>query len=115
VSVDVSSHTGVLRRLTLCVAVGAVGAAAVAGASVVVHGKLEHIPSQPPRQKVATRAVTPPPIALPLVLQANPPVPSIAEPTSTTTKPTAKKPASTGKAKVKQHHPKTTRGTRRSR
>jgi hypothetical protein len=104
-----------LRRVALCVAVGAAGAAAVAGASVVVHGKLEHIPSQPPRQKVATRAVAPPPIALPLVLQANPPVPSIGGPTSTTTsKPTAKKPAGAGKAKVK-HHRKTPRGTTRNR
>jgi hypothetical protein len=115
VSAQASSHAGVVRRLTLCVAVGVVGAAAVAGASVVVHGKLEHIPSQPPRHKVATRAVAPPPIALPLVLQANPPVPSIAEPPSTTTtKPAAGKPASTGKAKVK-HHRKTARGTTRSR
>ena len=113
-SAQASPHTGMLRRVALCVAVGAAGAAAVAGASVVVHGKLEHIPSQPPRQKVATRAVAPPPIALPLVLQANPPVPSIAEPTSTTTKPTAKKPAGAGKAKVK-HHRKTARGTTRNR
>ena len=98
--------TGVLRRLFISLCIGAAGALAIAGASVVVHGKLKHIPSQPAREPVSTRAVAPPPIALPLVLQATPPVPSLGQP-STTTTPTAttpttkKKPARGGSAKGK--------------
>ena len=108
-SAEVSSDAGVWRRLLVCLCVGAVGALAIAGVSVVVHGKLQHIPSQPAREKVSTKAVTPPPIALPLVLQANPPVPSVALPPATSkgAKPpatTATTPARGGPAKVK--HPR---------
>src|SRR4051812_41375318 len=77
VGVGASSEAGALRRLAACVPLGGVGAGAVGGGAVVVRGKLEHIPSQPARQKVPKTAGAPPPIALPLVLQANPPVPSI--------------------------------------
>jgi hypothetical protein len=111
VSAEAPSDGRVLRRLFLSLCIGGVAALAIAGASVVVQGKLKHIPSQPPRETISTKAVPPPPIALPLVLQANPPVPSIAQTPPTTTKPATatKPPARGGKAKGKKH--RTTAGS----